>query len=61
MGFPLNFFLEPTFYLLFMGFVIGGIVTATILRVMDMSKFIKVRAILIAPVMGVIAGGSRYV
>jgi len=57
-GFPPNFFLELTFYSLFMGFIIGGIVTATILRVMDMSKFIKVRAILIAPVMGVIAGGS---
>ncbi|BCU68938.1 hypothetical protein [Stygiolobus caldivivus] len=58
LGFPPNFFLELTFYSISMGFLIGGIVTATILRVLDMSKFIKVRAILVAPVMGVIAGGS---
>ena len=57
-GFPPNYYLELTFYSIAMGFIIGGIVTATILRVLDMSRFVKIRAILLAPLLGVIAGGS---
>ena len=57
-GFPPNYYVELSAYSLVLGFIIGSVVTATILKVIELSKRIKIRAILIAPILGVIAGGS---
>ncbi|BFH72788.1 hypothetical protein SJAV_07320 [Sulfurisphaera javensis] len=57
-GFPPNFYIELSAYSIVLGFIIGSIVTATIMRVLEIGKTIKIKAILIAPILGVIAGGS---
>ena len=57
-GFPPNYYIELSAYSIILGFIIGSVVTATILKVIELSKRIKIRAILIAPILGVIAGGS---
>ncbi|ARM75275.1 hypothetical protein [Acidianus manzaensis] len=58
-GFPPNYYIALSFYAIFMGFIIAILVTANILRVLRLSKIItKTKVILLAPLLGVIGGGS---
>ena len=57
-GFPPNYYLELSFYSVIMGFLIDGVVTTTILRVLEIYKKVRIRAIIIPPILGVLAGGS---
>ena len=57
-GFPPNYYLELSFYSVVMGFLIGGVVTTTILRILEIYKRVRIRAIIIPPILGVLAGGS---
>ncbi|MCG3110093.1 hypothetical protein L3N51_02390 [Metallosphaera sp. J1] len=59
MGFPPNFYIELSMYAIVMGIVIAILVTATIVKVMELfGRFRKMRTILLAPLLGVIGGGS---
>ncbi|MCY0860911.1 MAG: hypothetical protein OWQ52_00585 [Metallosphaera prunae] len=59
MGFPPNFYIELSMYAIAMGIVIAILVTATIVKVVELfGKFRGMRTILLAPLLGVIGGGS---
>ncbi|BFI76079.1 hypothetical protein [Sulfurisphaera ohwakuensis] len=57
-GFPPNYYIELSLYSIVLGFLIGSVVTVTIVRVLELSKVIKLKSILLVPILGVIAGGS---
>ncbi len=57
-GFPPNYYIELSFYAMSMGFLIATLVTANLLRVRELTRVVKVKVILLAPILGVIGGGS---
>ncbi len=58
-GIPPDYYIELSFYAIFMGFIIATLVTANIIRVIRMAGFLKrAKVILLAPLLGVIGGGS---
>lgn len=58
-GIPPNYYIELSFYAIFMGFIIATLVTANIIRVIRLAGSLKkAKIILLAPLLGVIGGGS---
>jgi len=58
-GIPPDYYIELSFYAIFMGFIIATLVTANIVRVIRIAGFLKkAKIILLAPLLGVIGGGS---
>ncbi|NON62651.1 hypothetical protein [Acidianus sp. RZ1] len=58
-GLPPDYYVELSFYAMFMGLIISTLVTVTITRVINMARTLGgLRTILLAPIIGVIGGGS---
>ncbi|BDC17782.1 hypothetical protein [Acidianus sp. HS-5] len=58
-GFPPNYYFELSLYAMVMGLIIAILVTGNIMRVLEISSRMKrAKVILIAPLLGIIGGGS---
>jgi len=58
-GFPPNYYFELSLYAMVMGLIIATLVTANIMRVLEISsRLTRAKVILLAPLLGVIGGGS---
>ncbi len=58
-GFPPNYYLQLSFYALYMGFIIASLVTANIMRAVEIAgRLGRAKVIILAPLLGVIGGGS---